>query len=63
MCDLWIGWGAKGKFMNRNSKVLTMIKMCYLKKPYIIGLTKDGHPRHPLYSSKKKYLYQLPNKI
>ena len=60
MCDLWIGWGTKGIIMNRNKKVLSQIKKSCSKKPLIIGLTKAGHPRHPLYTSKEKYLYPFP---
>tara|TARA_Y100001968_G_C19344752_1_gene711465 strand:- start:99 stop:644 length:546 start_codon:yes stop_codon:yes gene_type:complete len=60
-CDLWIGWGAKGKFMNRNRAILNRInKFTILRNnnlkiksnTFIIGLTKEGDPRHPLYTSK-----------
>ena len=60
MCDLWIGWGVNGNIMNRNREILEKIKKYYFKTPYIIGLTKGGHPKHPLYISKDKYLYPFP---
>ncbi len=59
LCDLWLGWGVNGKIMTRNNEVLNKIKKKSSRTPYIIGLTKDGHPRHPLYISKKKTLYPL----
>lgn len=37
-------WGARGSYMDRAQRVLT-----FLHKPHHLGLTKDGHPRHPLY--------------
>ncbi len=57
LCQLWIGWGTNGKFMNRDAWVLKKITNKYLKKPYIIGLTKEGYPKHPLYVGKNKKLY------
>ena len=55
LCDLWIGWGVNGKFMNRDVRLLRKIRNSS-KKPLVIGLTKDGHPKHPLYISKLKTL-------
>ena len=60
ICDLWIGWGVNGTLMNKNEYVLRKIQNYNSKRPYVIGLTKDGHPRHPLYTSKKSLLYLLP---
>ncbi len=37
-------WGANGTFLNRDKQVLNLIS-----KGYYIALTKDKHPRHPLY--------------
>jgi hypothetical protein len=37
-------WGNLGNFMGRADVVLRMIS-----EPYCLGLTKEGHPRHPLY--------------
>ena len=57
-CELWIGWGINGIFMNRNEKLLKRIKKSS-RHPYVIGLTKEGHPQHPLYISKTKKLFRL----
>ncbi len=64
-CDLWLGWGNKGVFQNRDQQVLLMLKK-FLKirkllpdnnsGPLVIGLTKTGHPMHPLYCSGSKQL-------
>ncbi|KGG22033.1 hypothetical protein EV08_0207 [Prochlorococcus marinus str. SS2] len=56
LCDLWIGWGVNGKLMNRNNQVLKKIRDYDSKTPYVIGLTKEGHPCHPLYISKQSKL-------
>ncbi len=58
-CDLWIGWGLKGEIMDRHNKILKMIKDESTRDPLVIGLSKNGHPLHPLYVSKKKKLYPL----
>ena len=64
-CDLWIGWGVKGQLFNRNIIVLQMIRKFWLRRhnnftfrtfPYVIGLTQGGHPKHPLYASKRLVL-------
>ncbi len=57
-CKLWIGWGRNGKLMHRNEKILQRIKNLP-KGPYVLGLTKEGHPKHPLYISKQKKLIKL----
>lgn len=41
-----LAWGTKGTLMNRNSNVLKLIAAFDL---YAIGLSKEGHPKHPLY--------------
>lgn len=40
-------WGTHGAFMNRGAKVKEM-----LESLYVLGLTKEGHPKHPLYLKK-----------
>ena len=63
--DLWLGWGTQGKYLNRNNEVLEIIegfnkkrfeKFPNASKPYAIGITKAGFPRHPLYASSKDVL-------
>ena len=57
-CDLWLGWGNKGKLFSRNEKVLKILeKYKKLKRkrffdsygPLIIKKTKYNNPIHPLY--------------
>jgi len=40
-------WGTHGSFKNQDKTVLGLIES--LCKPQALGLTRDGHPRHPLY--------------
>ena len=57
-CDLWLGWGNKGKLFYRNKKILKILEK-YKKirqklfadsyEPLIIRKTKYGNPIHPLY--------------
>ncbi|MEI8025274.1 MAG: DUF1643 domain-containing protein [Pseudomonadota bacterium] len=39
-----IAWGTNGALNERNKAVLKL-----LDSPYCLGITKHGHPRHPLY--------------
>ncbi len=39
-----VAWGDKGSLLGRGKKVAAM-----LSKPYCLGVTKHGEPRHPLY--------------
>jgi hypothetical protein len=39
-------WGAHGTLLRRDEKVLELLKS---KRPYCLGRTDKGHPRHPLY--------------
>ena len=57
-CDLWLGWGNRGKLFSRDEEVLnTIAKYKDLKKkrfldsynPLIIKKTKYNNPFHPLY--------------
>lgn len=41
-------WGADGSHIGQNETVLGWISH-HSKKIHALGLTKDGHPRHPLY--------------
>jgi hypothetical protein len=49
-----IAWGVHGAFMNRGEETLNS----NLFDPHFLALTKDGHPRHPLYL--KKDLRPIP---
>ena len=59
-CDLWIGWGNKGKLFNRDLHVYKVLrKYISIKKhnfqrfsqPFVIKKTKSNNPIHPLYCS------------
>ena len=42
------GWGVHGTYRGRNSEVMTLLSAADIK-PFHLGLTRAGHPRHPLY--------------
>lgn len=44
-------WGANGNFWDRDQHVKEMFRSWGVK-PYCLGMTKDGKPRHPLYIPK-----------
>ena len=57
-CDLWLGWGDQGVLKGRDKKVIEMInkisslnskKNMFSKSPLVLGISKKGNPRHPLY--------------
>ena len=65
LCDLWLGWGNEGAWQNRNHDVMQLLKINSINRafhypsalgPLVLGLTKKGHPRHPLYASQKEVL-------
>ncbi len=39
-----VAWGVHGAFRGQDQRYLSS-----LKDPHHLGLTKDGHPKHPLY--------------
>jgi len=64
-CDLWLGWGNKGQFLNRNKKISRKIMKYYSIKinnfdkplgPLFIKKTIKGNPIHPLYCSDNSIL-------
>ena len=64
--DLWLGWGARGTLRNRNIELTRVVKIFSKQRykrfdksrgPLVLGLTKGGHPMHPLYLPCKKLLY------
>jgi hypothetical protein len=52
-----VGWGAHGGFMGRDAAVRELLKGHGLG---CLGVTKDGHPRHPLYLPKTAPLTIYP---
>jgi len=64
-CDLWLGWGDKGKLYGRDLEVLKLIKNFsnlksnknnHSKHVLCLGLSKKGSPRHPLYMPNESFL-------
>lgn len=45
------GWGSRGSFLDRDRRVIEILSGSTIQ---CLGLTKDGHPRHPLYIAKDK---------
>ncbi len=41
------GWGTKGTLLGRDRQVMQLLRC--KQDVYCLGVTKDGHPRHPLY--------------
>lgn len=41
-------WGTHGEHLNRGSEVETLVRATNVT-PYHLGLSKAGHPKHPLY--------------
>lgn len=42
-----VAWGTKGILLDRNKQVLQLLAQW--QNVHCLGVTKDGHPRHPLY--------------
>ena len=64
-CDLWLGWGDKGKLYGRDRNILKLIKDFSNFKSnenndsnrvLSLGISKKGNPRHPLYMPKQSFL-------
>ena len=64
-CDLWLGWGNKGGFLNRSKKISKKIIQYYsIRKnnfdkplgPLFIKKTIKDNPIHPLYCSDNSIL-------
>ena len=66
--DLWCGWGEKGAFLHRSRQVQNLLNApCHHRQselpqergPLMLGLTRGGQPRHPLYAAKDRRLVPL----
>ena len=64
-CDLWLGWGDKGKLNRRDLVVLKLIHHLSNSEskennPYrrllCLGFSQKGNPRHPLYMPNESFL-------
>lgn len=54
------GWGVHGSHRGRDKEVLKLLRAA--RPVHCLGVTKDGHPRHPLYipNETRPQLYRLP---
>ena len=68
-CDLWLGWGNKGKLFSRNEEVLKILAIYKKQKqkrfldsyePLIIRKTKYDNPIHPLYCLDNSTFITMP---
>lgn len=50
--DILAAWGVHGAHLNQGESALHLLRVSG-KRLLHLGLTKDGHPRHPLYISYK----------
>lgn len=54
-----IAWGAMGGYMGRGAQVIKTMGYTGINL-FCLGVTKAGHPRHPLYVSKDQPLIRWP---
>lgn len=60
LCNLVVcAWGVHGLVRNQQKRALEWIEGCG-KTPYVLGITKDGQPKHPLYLRKDLKPYVWP---
>lgn len=52
-------WGVHGPWQGRDRAVLTLLAGAGIR-PHCLGLTRDGHPRHPLYVPRKAQPVPFP---
>lgn len=45
---VWLGWGQRGGFHDRQRQELDRLQ-CWDGELVCVGVTREGHPRHPLY--------------
>lgn len=48
--DVLCAWGVHGAYRDQGNRLSDLLRKCD-KPQLILGLTKEGHPRHPLYIS------------
>lgn len=53
-----LAWGTKGRILGRDQHVLSL-----LPGAYCLGVTNDGHPKHPLYLAASTKLQSFPSVI
>jgi hypothetical protein len=59
-----LAWGNHGHFQERSSAVLEMVRsQVELENCYVFAMTKQGQPRHPLYTPKSISLQAAPRDL
>tara|TARA_Y100001978_G_C23689951_1_gene434147 strand:- start:1388 stop:1924 length:537 start_codon:yes stop_codon:yes gene_type:complete len=67
-CNLWLGWGNKGRLFDRDLQIykilgkyslIKRINFPYYKKPLLIRKTKFNNPIHPLYCQDNSELREI----
>lgn len=53
-----VAWGTKGCLLDRNQDVLAI-----LPRAYCFGVTKEGHPKHPLYLAGDTSVQPFPREV
>lgn len=46
---VWVGWGHQGGLHGRSQQMLALLQ-CWKGDVVCLGITRDGEPRHPLFS-------------
>lgn len=54
-----VAWGNHGTHFHRDKEVLNILRR--IKKQYCLGITKFGHPKHPLYVKRDNRLKPFTN--
>lgn len=45
-------WGTHGAYLDQDKTMMGWLYHSFARDPFCLGLTKDGHPKHPLYLRK-----------
>jgi hypothetical protein len=53
-----LAWGTKGNLVDRDQRVLSLFP-----DVHCLGVTKEGHPKHPLYLAGNTGLRPFPRKV
>jgi hypothetical protein len=54
-------WGTHGAYLNQDLTVLGWIE--HVCRPMALGMTRDGHPKHPLYMPYESRLIRLSSRM
>jgi len=59
VCRVIVAWGANGSVLARDTLMLRSLRSRGIE-PLCLGLTKDGHPKHPARLSYSTPLVRMP---